>query len=160
MTMRPHLLLLAGLALLAMTACRRQKELTRTTEQRDSVVVRYVPRDTVIWIVRDSVSVRAELPLPGRDLPPVSRTRNGATATLSVSNGVAQASCEFDSTAYKLRLWDKWTRETSSLKDTSKEVITVTEVPSWCWWLLAAAGLYVLWRLRKVALLIIKACPL
>lgn len=145
------LLLALSVPLLVLPACRSHKETTSTIVQRDSVVVRYVPRDTLVWSVRDSVTVRAEVPPPGRDLAPVTNSKGSAKATLRITNGVAHADCVCDSTAIKVRLWDKFTREASLREERNKVVETVvkTHIPAWVWWSLAVNILFVAYHVVR-----------
>lgn len=148
-TYRTRLLLLAILllALFALSACKTPQSVQHTVVQRDSVVVYWLPRDTVITVPRDSVVLHVHLPPPGKDLPPVRSTQGGATAELAILDGLATVRCLYDSLALELRLWERFQREASYQRDQRREVVVETRTPKWAWYALGAALLLALWRL-------------
>lgn len=150
--MRTALLLLVALA---MASCRPQLTLERSVEQRDSVVVQYMPRDSVVWTVRDSVRVHAPTDKPKT----VTKKKGRATTTLHVSEGQATATCVCDSAAIKVRLWDKWTKQSSSKKEVEQRTKTITRTPKWAWWALLVAVVSTFLVIRKPLLMIMRAWP-
>jgi hypothetical protein len=142
--MRTALLLLSTLAI---TGCRPKLTLQRTLVQRDSVVVRFVPRDTTVWSARDSVRVTTSTDAPRT----VTKRKGRATSTLQVGGGQVTATCVCDSAAIRLRLWDKWTRQTTSRKQVEQRTETVVRTPQWAWWSLALSIVLVLAALYRIA---------
>lgn len=142
--MRTALLLLGALA---MASCKPKLMLQRTLEQRDSVVVRLVPRDTTVWTVRDSVRVTTSTDAPRT----VTKRKGRATSTLQVGGGQATATCVCDSAAIRLRLWDKWTKQTTTRKEVEQRTETVVRTPRWAWWSLLLSIALVLAALYRLA---------
>lgn len=144
--MKPHFLLLA-LALLALCACRTQRNVTTDTRQTTETVTKLVPRDTLLPVPKDSVQVLLPLPVPVPDVPPVTLRSGRAVQTVQVVHGVVKADCVCDTASIRATLWDRWTRINKDTVTTSKEVVVKYRTPAWAWWLLAALAGYIALRL-------------
>lgn len=144
-------MLLALCATTLLAACKGRHQLsTSVTTTHDSVVVKLVPRDTLIWVRRESVALHIPTP-PDLELRQVQRSNGSARLTLSAHNGQLRADCVCDSASIKARLLDTWTRElhTREQHTTDVRVETQTVTPRWAWWALASALGLSAWTLRK-----------
>lgn len=147
--MKPHFLLLA---LLALCACRTQRNVTTDTRQTTETVTKLVPRDTLLPVPKDSVHLRLPLPVPVPDVPARTKRKGRATTTVSVSKGSVQADCVCDTASIKARLWDRFTRTNKDTVTTTKEVVVKYRTPAWAWWILAAIAGYIALRLLLTTL--------
>lgn len=142
--MKPHFLLLA---LLALCACRSQRNVTTDTRQTIETVTKLVPRDTLLPVPKDSVHLRLPLPVPVPDVPPVTLRHGRAVQTVSVRQGVVHAACVCDTAIIKATLWDTWTQTNKDTVTTIREVVLKYRTPAWAWWMLAAISGYIALRL-------------
>lgn len=150
--------MLLVLVAFAMGACKRKQQVVRTTDTNTRVEreLGVTPRDTTVQVPAAQVSGTTPLPQPGSDLPPVTVRSDRAFSTVSVRSGVINHSGGCDTTSFKARLYERWSREQSSQQrtDTHMEQVTVevTVIPKWVWWSLAfgLAGLArLLWPLLR-----------
>lgn len=155
---RLAILVLLVLVAFAMGACKRKQQLVRTTDTSTHLEreVGVTPRDTTVRVPATQVSGTAQLPEPGADLLPVTVRSDRAFSTVSVQSGVISHSGGCDTTSFKARLYERWSREQSTQQrtDTHMEQVTVevTVIPKWVWWALAfgLAGLArLLWPLLR-----------
>lgn len=147
------------MAVLALGACRPAKHLveTTTTEHVD-VRTTKVPRDTLIPVPKEMVhqELILETPTPVVDVAPQTRSNGRAISTLQVKDGRVVVDCICDTASIKARLWDIWTKETRDKQTVTKETIIKYRTPAWCWWLLAALVVIVIWKLLPIILKVIK----
>ena len=142
--------LLIALATLALWGCKGPERTVETTVlDRLETETTQVPRDTVITTPRDAVehAVDLDTPVKPKDVPKRTKRKGRATSTLEVTNGVVTAECVCDTASYRLRLWDRWTKQRHDRTVTRSEEVVRYRTPAWAWWLAAACALPVLWQL-------------
>jgi len=138
------LMLLVVLTMLLSIGCSKKLQPTVETVYRDSIVERvtYIPKEKVIYIDGEQVTIYDTLPCPDYYAADSSKTGK-LTATVRIKNGKLTATCKQDSLQKRVEwLEAELIKEKYSLKTRieTKYVnvdVEVPYIPKWLLWVLA-----------------------
>jgi hypothetical protein len=124
---------------------------------KDSVIIKETVsyRTDTLHLPGDTLEIGVAIPCPDAKLD--TTIKNGrSTLNAKLLNGLLNVNCFTDSLLHIVDSLENRLRETfhdrSATSTTVKEVpveVIKYRVPRWCWWLLAANVLMVLWRFRS-----------
>jgi hypothetical protein len=127
---------------------------------KDSTVIKdsTIYRDTTITIPGDSTTIHDSLPCPDVKYHKVAKSKSGrTTATVDINNGKLTVNCKTDSLQQKIDSLKTHIRSMERYRSEVKLVpVPKYKTPAWCWWLVGANVLFIVWRIRKPILSIVK----
>lgn len=138
-----------------LTQCKCKQQLERVVERRDSLVTKdsIVYREKLVYSPVDSAKIRAQVKCP--DVPKTTVKSKHATASFEIKDGVAKVDCLCDSTAIKVREYERYKEALNKHHESekSKAVVEKRYVPKWIG-ALAGIGifalLYLIYKLIKL----------
>lgn len=127
---------------------------------KDSTVVKdsTIYRDTTITIPGDSTTIHDSLPCPDVKYHKEAKSKSGrTTATVDINNGKLTINCKTDSLLHRIDSLKTHIRSLERYRSEIKLVpVPEDKTPTWCWWLLGANVLLIVWRIRKPIISIVK----